>query len=178
MINNRKHSAKTVLIDTLEQFLYKKTFQKISVNELCESAKVSRSAFYANFKDKYDLLASCLSAKTENIKSLTRTHSPEEFFTVILDFIQKEDRVFYNTFGAELEQETLNVLYQFFEHQFTAILNHRISQGFVLPGPVEIVSAFCIGGLTNITLQWIKSNYRVPKEEIAACQYRLLKDIL
>ena len=38
MKNNRKVSAKTVLMETLEQLLHKKPFQKISVNELCEAA--------------------------------------------------------------------------------------------------------------------------------------------
>lgn len=49
MENNRKVSAKTVLMETLERLLHKKPFQKISVNELCEAALVSRSAFYANY---------------------------------------------------------------------------------------------------------------------------------
>ena len=35
-------------------------FNKITVNDVCTEALVSRSAFYANFKDKYDLLSFCL----------------------------------------------------------------------------------------------------------------------
>ena len=177
MMNN-KLSARDTLMDTLEQLLHKKSFQKISVNELCESAGVSRSAFYANFEDKYHLLACCLDSTTDRLKELMATYFPEEFFTVTLDFIQKRDRFFYNAFGSELDEEILNIVYQFFEQQFTAILNYQVSRGLVLPGPVEVVSAFYIGGLTSTTMRWIKSNYSLPKEEVAACQYRLLKDIL
>lgn len=37
---------------------------------------------------------------------------------------------------------------------------------------------FMLGGLTSITLRWIKSNYSVSREELADCQYLLLKDLL
>lgn len=52
----KKTNVKDLLMYTLTELLHKKFFQKITVNELCESAHVSRSAFYANFKDKYHLL--------------------------------------------------------------------------------------------------------------------------
>ena len=178
MENSRKLSAKTILMNVLEELLHKKTFQKISVNELCESALVSRSSFYANFNDKYDLLARCLESKTEEINRLIETHSPEEFFAITLDFIQKEHHFFYNACAAELDEEILDILYTFFERQFTAILNDQAAKGLLLPGPVEVVSSFCVGGITTSTLRWIKSGYKIPKEELAACQYRLLKGIL
>lgn len=49
MITTPKLSARATLIYTLTDLLHKKPFQKISVNELCETAGVSRSTFYANF---------------------------------------------------------------------------------------------------------------------------------
>ncbi len=79
MIDSRKHSAKRMLMNTFEELLHKKSFQKISVHELCESAQVSRSAFYANFNDKYHLLSCCLQEKTEYFNTLAEQLSPEEF---------------------------------------------------------------------------------------------------
>ena len=70
MENTRKESAKTVLMNTLEQLLHIKPFQKISVNELCETALVSQSSFYANFEDKYHLLACCLESKSHGMISV------------------------------------------------------------------------------------------------------------
>lgn len=174
---NQKTSAKTALMLTLKQLLYKKPFQKISVNELCESAFVSRSAFYANFEDKYHLLSCCLESMAAQIDGLIETHTPEEFLTVILDSIQKEDCFFYNIFGAEPRQESLDILYMAFEKHFLSRLRQRADEGLVLPGPAEIVSSFYIGGFATSTLRWIRSNYKLPKEELAACQHRLLKSI-
>ena len=76
MDSNRKTSAKIVLMETLEELLHKKPFQKISVNELCESALVSRSAFYANFEDKYHLLACCLGLPVQPLESVPIPEGP------------------------------------------------------------------------------------------------------
>lgn len=178
MESTRKTSAKKELMDTLEQLLHKKAFQKISVNELCKCALVSRSAFYANFEDKYHLLSCCLESKTEEVNALIATHSPEEFLSVILDFIQTDHQFFYNTFGAQPEEEIRDILLGFFERQFMAFFKDLTEKGLILPCSAEIVSSFCVGGLTLSTLRWIKSNYKMPKEELAASQYSLLRAIL
>ncbi len=178
MATIKKVPAKTALMNALEDLLHKKPFQKISVNELCESAQISRSAFYANFEDKYQLLSYCLNTKAEEFNSLMKFHSPQEFLTAMLDFIHKEGKFFYNTFNTNLNEEIREILYHSFDQHFTNALKKKEAQGLVLPGPPEVVSSFYIGGLTNTIVQWIKSNYQIPKSELAACQYRLLKDIL
>ncbi len=178
MFDSRKHSAKRMLMNTFEELLHKKSFQKISVHELCESAQVSRSAFYANFNDKYHLLSCCLQEKTEYLNALAEQLTPEEFLNSFLQHIQAENRFFYNTFASSLDEETLDILYQFFMKFMTSLLKQKLSQDVILPGPIEMVSAFYIGGLTSTTLSWIKSNYALPQTEVAACQYNLLKSIL
>lgn len=178
MTTNQKSSAKNTLMDVLEQLLHKKSFQKISVNELCEAAAVSRSTFYANFENKYDLLACCLESKSAEITVLAETLPPAQFFSLTLAFIQTNGRFFYKAFEANMDQETLSVLYAFFEKHLLAFLKEKAAKGQSLPEPLEVTAAFYIGGLTSTTLHWIKSNYKLPKETIASCQCRLLKDIL
>lgn len=54
MTTTRKFPAKIALLKSMEELLHHKSFAKISVNELCQHAQISRSAFYANFADKYE----------------------------------------------------------------------------------------------------------------------------
>lgn len=177
MANTSKSSARTVLIHTLIDLLHKKSFPKISVNELCETANISRSAFYANFEDKYHLFSCCLEEQTNNLNALMEEHSAEEFLFVTLDFIQKEKRFFYNIFGADLDEEVAEKLYQFFEKHLTEALKEKSRQGLVLPGSLDIVTSFYIGGLTTSTFRWLKGGCKLSKEEVVASQYYLLKDI-
>lgn len=178
MLNNKKLPVKTALAVTLEELLCRKPFHKISVHELCETAKVSRSAFYANFEDKYHLLSYCLSLMTDELDILIKQYSTQEFLIVMLDFIQKKSRFFYNAFGAEFNESVAEVLYQFFYEHLSESLNARTDLGLPLPAPAEIIAPFYIGGLVTIIFRWIKSNYKLPKEEFASHLYRLIKDIL
>lgn len=155
MTVNAKPSARESLIHALIDLLHKKTFYKISVNELCAAAQVSRSAFYSHFDDKYDLFSCCLEEQTKKLDLLMETHSPEEFLTVILDFIQKEERFFYHTFGSRLDEELSENIYLFFEKHLMSLLKEKMDQGLVLPGLIETVASFYLGGLTCSTLRWI-----------------------
>ena len=47
-----KKNIKNALISLLAE----KNFEKISVTEICDRAKVSRISFYAHYKDKYELV--------------------------------------------------------------------------------------------------------------------------
>lgn len=42
----------------LHDLLYEKQFNKISVNDICEQAMISRPTFYKNYCDKYELVSS------------------------------------------------------------------------------------------------------------------------
>lgn len=174
---SQKTNAKKQLTAALIELLHKKAFQKISVNELCEAARVSRSAFYSNFENKYQLLAFCLESTTRGVDELLRFSTPEEFYCITLNAIQKEKRLFYNAFSAHLEEETMQILYQFFERHLSSVLQEKISRGAVFPEPLSVVSSFYIGGIVTATADWIKSGYQLSTETVAACLYQLTRDI-
>lgn len=178
MPTTRTNIVKPLLAEAMGSLLYKKPFHKISVNELCKTASVSRSAFYANFQDKYQLFSYCLQEGQKQWDFLKKSHSPKEFLSRLLDLIQSEGKFFYHAFGASYDEEIAEILYNFLEVRFTEILDGKVQEGEKFSGPTEYVSAFYVGGLTSITLKWIKSNYSISKEELAACQYLLLKDLL
>ena len=49
----QKHQA---LITSFSDLLQTKSFEQITVQDLCAKANVRRSTFYRHFNDKYDLL--------------------------------------------------------------------------------------------------------------------------
>jgi|GEM_PF-588020 AcrR family transcriptional regulator len=44
----------------LEELLGNKSFDKISVAEICEKSSINKMTFYHHYQDKYDLLADCV----------------------------------------------------------------------------------------------------------------------
>ncbi|GAY71968.1 TetR/AcrR family transcriptional regulator [Lentilactobacillus kosonis] len=46
------------LYAAFEELLHKKSFDAISVRDICNQSNTSRSGFYLHFEDKYDLVQS------------------------------------------------------------------------------------------------------------------------
>lgn len=178
MTNMKKSSARIIFINTLNDLLQKKAFQKISVNELCENANLSRSSFYANFQDKYHLLSCCFENISKELDEQIAARPPKDFIIVTLDSIQKKSSFFYHAMGSEMDEEVIHIVHHFFNKHMLSFLNHQIADGRTLPGPVEMVSSFYVGGILSSILTWIQSGYKISKEELASCQLNLLKDIL
>lgn len=178
MSKNTSLETKQILVNTLLDMLTVKSFQKISVNELCEKAMISRSTFYLHFKDKYELISFCLNEIYKDLISAMERRSPKDFLMVVLDSCQENEKIFYHIFENEPNKELLEIFYQFFSKYLTQSLEEKAAKGALLPGPIDSVTAFYVGGLTNMTLRWIIDGYKMPKEILVSCQYRLLKDIL
>lgn len=56
------------LIDTLIQLMSEKSFEDITVSEICNRAEVHRATFYKHFKDKYEFLKFCFESNVSQIK--------------------------------------------------------------------------------------------------------------
>lgn len=177
-MNTSRLDSKNEIAKALLNLLEKKTFQKITVNEICECAQLSRGTFYLHFQDKYELLSYCLERLSEEIGCLIVNANPKDGFVTILDHFQRKEKILYHILESNLTEEMSEMLYRSFSSYITDYLKKKEAQGCLLAGPVDSVAAFYVGGLTSMTLRWIKSNYALPKETLAACQAKLLKDIL
>lgn len=173
-LSETKHILANVLLDLLET----KPFPKITVNELCEKSAIVRSTFYLHFQDKYELLAYCLNEISKELESSMEKHAPKDFLIVLLNNCQEKEKIFYNIFETESNEELIEMFYQFFSRYITQCLEEKLAKGALLPGPVETVTAFYVSGLVGMTLRWIKTGYKLSKETMASCQYKLMKDIL
>lgn len=205
MSDKRKLPAKILLSRAMEELLHQKPFNKISVNDLCDHSHISRSAFYANFQDKYQLFAFCMSEKKKAMNQVMPSYDLKSFLVNMLEFIRNEDVFFYNAFGAAHNEEVSEILCNFLQDGFTSAIKHRINSetalttdtdhrinseislftttdhktnsGNVSTASIDTVSVFYTGGLIHTIMHWIKSSYATPKEELADCLYSLLADI-
>lgn len=178
MSHNGQNETDIQLVNALQELMNKKPFQKITVNELCQKSNIHRSTFYLHFNDKYDLLSFYLEKIFEELENNINTREPLEFLTAFLGYCQAKEKLFSHLFTSGLDMELQTILHDFLRNYFIRYLHEKNAGKALLPGPLESVADFYVGGLMISILQWIKSGYKVPKERLAACQYRILKDIL
>ena len=78
--------------------LSEKSFEEITVGQLCETAQYPRATFYNYFDDKYDLLGYCWQTLTEQV-GLNEYHHAEEnemlylYFDRIYDFTKQNEEI-------------------------------------------------------------------------------------
>lgn len=159
----------------LLRLLEKKNFKKISVNDICQEAMVSRSAFYQHFQDKYELLSHCIDQELSVQRSINKNLSMEQALENLLKAIQHKQKMMYNMFRAELNQELMEIFLGVFQRHIQEWLEDVEAKGMKLSAPAPVLTAFLSGGLANMAVGWVQENYATPREELAACQCALLR---
>lgn len=166
------------LAETMMALVEKKSFQKITVNDICRSAMVSRSTFYLHFQDKYQLMLFCLQVERDELAKAIPQKSTREFLLSILTTVKAREKGYHNLFFAEVNLELLQMFRDFFLDFYSTLLTECKEQGVELAGPIPLLAVYYSNGLAGMIMWWIEKNFPVSVEEMALCQYNLLSDIL
>ena len=161
------------LIDAFLNLLKTKSFDNISVSEICEEADVHRATFYKHFNDKYEFLNFCLDSLLDNVEidHLIIKPSPEnvrtccfEFVKVIFNFIDKYRYVFRSvfsskqsiTFNAQLDTMITN----FCVDKMQSVLKNVPSY------KVHMLANFYSGAVIGVAKWYVNCDEEFPIEDI------------
>lgn len=92
-IDFRVQRTYKLLADALRDALREKSFDEITVGELCDRAMIRRATFYKHFGDKYELFTFVIRElqaqfKEENVLKYDRER-PQTFYVVMIDLTLK-----------------------------------------------------------------------------------------
>lgn len=162
-----------MLSEAMIRLLEKRSFKKISVNDICQEAMVSRSAFYQHFADKYALLSFCMENQLR-IQSEQLMRLPmEQAISVMLGRIQSNQRLLYHLFQADLNQELMEIFMSAFRRHVRMWIEQIQASGMELCESVDRLTAFLAGGLAGTVISWIQEDFATPIETLARGQCEL-----
>ena len=159
----RVQRTKKALITTFSDLLETKSFENITIQDLCEKANVRRSTFYRHFNDKYDLLNHIVGTLIEYFRTL---HLPEidpkdprqffnKFMKDILFFISDNKTMVKSVISINIYSEVYQILY----NQIYAVVKRQIEfdkqigQFYI---EEFIYGEFLTGGILSVILNWIQ----------------------
>ena len=159
----RVQRTKKALITTFSDLLEIKSFENITIQDLCEKANVRRSTFYRHFNDKYDLLNHIVGTLIEYFRTL---HLPEidpkdprqffnKFMKDILLFISDNKAMVKSVISINIYSEVYQILY----NQIYAVVKQQIEfdkqigQFYI---DEFIYGEFLTGGILSVILNWIQ----------------------
>lgn len=172
----------------LLSLLERKSFEYITVSEICEEACVNRSTFYLHYENTCDLLhettkyviegfISCFSVDTENITSkFTECELQElnfinkKYLYPYLIYIKENQRIF----SAVLSHPSTFGFESIFQRLFDNIFNPILDRFHYPDDERKYVMMFYLNGLTAIITEWLKDGCQKSIDEISAIIHRCI----
>lgn len=160
-----------VLYQSLEELMKSKVFEEIKVSDICNTALVNRSTFYAHYSDKYELLAEYINSlkealrveleKNSNIKNSREYYI--EMIKLLLNHIEEKKDTYIAIMINNKNSITMDILYDVINKTiFDQMKDEKTSK----KTPMDIILKFYLGGVLNVCTEWLKSNNNYSKQEI------------
>ena len=172
----RIKKTKEKLLSSFKLLLAKKSFEDITVNELCAAADVRRATFYKHFADKYVFLKFFVGTLRDDFdRTLPKRKKPNaspdyyiEYLHTLVGFLDKNEMMVKNALKSDVLPALINVIIDQNYEDTRDRLKQSISNGMMLPASVEITASMMTGAVSNTLLRWFNSGKKLPIETIIA----------
>lgn len=174
-VDLRVRRTHKLLLEALTELLAEKSFESISVKEICDRAMINRTTFYKHYADKYDLvqrgfkeLLDDMAAKIDYPNIINDSFSPQNppaHFLFMFRHIL-ENKAFYELILCQSTSGTIrSILMDWLNRQSLFRLEASAIKDVKLPTPVMV--RFATGALIEVLNWWLESKTPYPPEDMA-----------
>ena len=179
--NESKYFSTAEKMDSaLMEILKTKSFEYITVSEICKKAGVNRSTFYLHYENTRDLLEETIHNMMDNFVSYFVPDgkiSPinfeesqkdklvfisEEYLMPYLSYFKENRKIFLTVF----ENGKLFGFEETYEKLFNNIFNPILDVFKYPESERKYVMAFYLNGINSIIMEWIKEECVKPEKEV------------
>ena len=175
-MDRRQQKTRAAIFQAFIELLARKSYTRITVQEIIDLANVGRTTFYAHFETKDDLLKALCETLFGHIISsaadCVHTHglysdgnAPESVFCHLLQHLQENDHNILDLLSCESSE--------IFLRYFKDSLNELIQTQFVKQGKIggtDIPQDFLInhisGSFVEMVLWWVKGRMKQTPEQL------------
>ena len=166
----------------LLSLLENKSFEYITIKEICEKSEVNRSTFYLHYENTYDLLEETIKYTLDNftsyfeidIESITKQFNncelndlkyiDNKYLYPYLSFIKENQKLFIAVLSQPKTFNSNKIFDRLFSNIFSPILDR-----FHYPKDEQhYVMMFYLNGITAIINEWIKNDCNKSIEEMSS----------
>lgn len=171
-------ATKETFVQALVALCQEKNYDKITVQDISQTAELNRQTFYYHFKDKKDLLRYAyyqrgLQYLVSDELALTNW---EESVLQMLKEMQECHQFYLNTVTADAEVLTKE-FNDLAKRLFIRLFDDVDQEGELSPTDKEFYARFLAHGCGGILTDWLLAGADQPPITIAAQLFRFAKDI-
>lgn len=175
-MDRRQQKTRTAIFTAFSALLAQKSYNKITVQEIIDTANVGRTTFYAHFETKDDLLKALCEELFGHIISsamdCTHTHglysekdAPESMFCHLLQHLQEND----NNICGLLSCESSEIFLRYFRESLNKLVqNQFVSQNRTMNTevPQDFLVNHISGSFVEMVLWWLRGRMKQIPEEL------------
>lgn len=169
--------TKNKLFTSFKELLSEKTFEEITINEICLRSDIRRATFYKHFSDKYDFLAgltrklrSDFEVKFNGRKDLDGNDFTKyylEYLKAIVDFLNSNEEIVNLIFDSNMTSSLVSVIVEENYKRTKEKLDADVKRGLRLVASTDTVAIYLAGGISNALMKWLKTGKTIPAGELA-----------
>ncbi|MGT2907278.1 TetR/AcrR family transcriptional regulator [Streptococcus dentiloxodontae] len=133
MMGNAQMKNKLLIVYTLERLLKTMTFSDITVKKLIAESGVSRSTFYRNFKDKYDVGNWYFRMQFQKVFDNPNNQTLKDIYYGLSLFMGQEDRDLLKAMVDDIGQNNTfdfisDTFYDFWKEKYEKSTGYKLSE--------------------------------------------------
>lgn len=180
-VDLRIQKTHRALLQALRELLNEKSFDDISVSELCDRAQTRRATFYKHFGDKTELLAYMIQKLQREYNARNEASfdgadpgaGPVRIFCSLLDFLEQNRSMVRTILNSNGKTVVLNVLNEQLEQDMKRHFRAGVQAGAVPGVNPELLAVLYSGAVINCAKWWLTKGSRMSKEQVVQ-QFALL----
>ena len=171
----RVKRTKKALTDAFIKLLSEKSFEEITVNELCDAAGVRRATFYKHYNDKFDFLTAYTRTLRDKFDSSvwksTTPAQPKEYYIAyarsLVMFVDANAVAVANMLKSNIFPTMFTIILEQNYRDTCKRLEASSAAGMPLAASVEVIASMAAGAVAAAVYVWIVEGRKKSAEEIA-----------
>ena len=172
----RVQKTKAALFRAFYELLAEKSYESITINELCERAMVRRATFYKHYRDKQDFLVGLIMRFRENFRALISNEndsiSISEYFarytSSTINHVVEHPEIVKNILTSQMRDPFINVVIQINFADAVEQINRAIGYGARFSLSTEVAASMIVGGTSLLVVKWFENGMQLPRERLEA----------
>ncbi len=158
--------------EALLALLHERSFEEISVRDICEQAMVNRTTFYRHFESKHDLVEYGRKRGREMVyRKFHRARTPEEKMQVLVHVFEQiaVRKHYYKYLITNKEKSKLSPLLPHLtaERMEDWLAEQVQNNGRRFSMPIPIIAQFYAGTFFALVAWWLENEMPISAEELA-----------
>ena len=173
-VDFRVKKTRRALLQALRSLLMEKSFDAITVTELCERAEIRRVTFYTHFDSKEDLFIYLIREMQERFckesEGAAEAQTPSSYcadvLRHILDFMEEHEKIAETVMDSSAQSLVLDALSKQIGADLRSCAVPAEQQDTAIPAATEMQAVLCSGALLSCARWWVTQGKQVSKEDM------------